>query len=194
MSKSDMRVQMARHVSDLAAASRREFDDRIQQRLRRLPEFRAARQVLAYLPLTDEPSLVSLLCEAIAASKRVYVPLVRDNDELHYLRWAPSDGAEAAHDGRWTPSSSEQPHDEPSVVLVPGRAFDRRGRRLGRGKGCYDRSIDALARLGPTVGIAYDAQVVEAVPHERHDRPVQIVVTERETIRPKTKLKVGDTI
>jgi 5-formyltetrahydrofolate cyclo-ligase len=69
------------------------------------------------------------------------------------------------------------------VLVVPLVAFDRRGFRLGYGKGFYDK---ALARLpgARTVGIAYAAQEIARVPHEAHDHPLDVIVTEKETLRP----------
>ena len=76
----------------------------------------------------------------------------------------------------------DQPEVKPTVLLVPLAAFDRRGYRIGYGKGYYDR---ALTELGPTlsIGIGYAAQEIGAVPDEPHDRRLDWIVTERETLR-----------
>jgi len=72
------------------------------------------------------------------------------------------------------------PH-EIDAVIVPGRAFDARGARLGRGKGFYDA---LLARLRPdaraaTIGLAFEAQVVDRVPENERDARVAWIATER---------------
>jgi 5-formyltetrahydrofolate cyclo-ligase len=71
---------------------------------------------------------------------------------------------------------------KPSILIVPLAAFDRRGYRIGYGKGYYDR---ALTELAPTIsiGIGYAAQEIETVPHQPHDRRLDWVVTERDIIR-----------
>jgi 5-formyltetrahydrofolate cyclo-ligase len=68
---------------------------------------------------------------------------------------------------------------------VPLLAFDRRGGRIGYGKGHFDRAIAALADKHPilTIGLAYAVQEIDEVPAEPHDRPLDIVVTETELIR-----------
>jgi 5-formyltetrahydrofolate cyclo-ligase len=69
------------------------------------------------------------------------------------------------------------------VVLVPGVAFDARGHRLGRGWGCYDAAFPPGAPNPPLlIGVAYEFQLVESVPHGSRDRRVDAIVTER-TIR-----------
>jgi 5-formyltetrahydrofolate cyclo-ligase len=60
-------------------------------------------------------------------------------------------------------------------VLVPGIAFDLRGRRLGRGKGFYDRLLTDVR--GKTCGVAFDEQIVPEIPIEPHDIPVHCILT-----------------
>lgn len=61
------------------------------------------------------------------------------------------------------------------VILVPGLAFDHRGWRLGRGRGYYDRLLERFE--GTRVGVCFDGQVVEAVPTEPHDIPMNFLLT-----------------
>jgi 5-formyltetrahydrofolate cyclo-ligase len=68
--------------------------------------------------------------------------------------------------------------DELDLVVVPGVAFDRSNNRLGRGAGYYDRFLLELPAATPTIALAYDLQVVDALPGlEPHDRPVKFVIT-----------------
>jgi 5-formyltetrahydrofolate cyclo-ligase len=74
----------------------------------------------------------------------------------------------------------------PTLLLVPLLAFDRRGYRIGYGGGNFDASIAALHAAGgtlTTVGIAYSAQEVDAVPTEPHDQALDWIVTERDAIK-----------
>ena len=64
---------------------------------------------------------------------------------------------------------------EELVWLVPGLAFDKLGYRLGRGKGYYDRLL--RDSRGIKIGIAFDWQIVDRLPVERHDVPVQFLIT-----------------
>lgn len=61
-------------------------------------------------------------------------------------------------------------------VLVPGLAFDKNGGRLGRGKGYYDRALSSFGGL--TVGLGFSAQLIERVPAEKWDVPLDAIVTE----------------
>ncbi len=66
----------------------------------------------------------------------------------------------------------------PAVVVLPGRAFDRRGFRLGRGAGHYDRALSELSPDVLRVGFAFALQIVDTLPAEPHDVPVHVVVSE----------------
>ena len=76
---------------------------------------------------------------------------------------------------------------EPEVLVVPLVAFDRRGFRLGYGGGYYDRTLERLRALWPTlaIGFAWAAQEMEAVPLEPTDQPLDLIVTETEVIYPR---------
>ncbi|MBQ6596043.1 MAG: hypothetical protein IJH79_00690, partial [Lentisphaeria bacterium] len=68
-----------------------------------------------------------------------------------------------------------------ALWLVPGVAFDRKDGRLGRGKGIYDRFLAGIE--GTAAGIAYDCQMTAALPMEKHDRFLELVVTESAVFR-----------
>jgi len=73
---------------------------------------------------------------------------------------------------------------EPDILLVPLLAFDRAGYRLGYGGGYYDRTIIQLRarKRVLAVGLAYAVQEIAAVPFTPRDAPLDVVLTERETI------------
>ena len=69
------------------------------------------------------------------------------------------------------------------LFLVPGLAFDPAGRRLGYGLGCYDRAFADAAPGALKVGLAFELQMLESVPADLHDVPMDFVVTEDRVIR-----------
>ena len=69
------------------------------------------------------------------------------------------------------------PEVRPAVVLVPLLAFDAEGHRLGYGGGYYDRTFDLLPGM-TLIGVAYSGQKVALVPREKHDHPLDLVITE----------------
>jgi 5-formyltetrahydrofolate cyclo-ligase len=148
-----------------------------------LPELARARTVAAYVSVGREPGTGPLLDTLRARRVRVLLPvLMADND----LDWAAYGGAAhlvRAARGLLEPDGERLGPDAvlaADVVLLPGLAVDGRGMRLGRGGGSYDRVLARLeqAGAGPALTVLlYDHEVVERVPEEPHDHPVQAVVT-----------------
>lgn len=62
------------------------------------------------------------------------------------------------------------------LVVAPGVAFDKKGNRLGRGKGCYDNLLKKLSRKATSIGLAFDFQILPFVPATITDAPVHRVI------------------
>ena len=74
------------------------------------------------------------------------------------------------------------PMEQVAAVIVPGLAFDRAGRRLGRGGGFYDRFLSTVPPEVLRIGVCFDEQIIEAVPIDGHDCAVQLIVSPTEVI------------
>jgi 5-formyltetrahydrofolate cyclo-ligase len=74
------------------------------------------------------------------------------------------------------------PVDSIDVVLLPGVAFDKQGFRLGYGGGYYDRFLPLLSPHTITIGVAYELQLLQQVPTEAHDIPLDLIVTESQIL------------
>lgn len=171
---SDIKAQKSalRTWSETIDGSR--FSDAVCRHLAAWPPLQG--RVLTYLAMGSEIDLAGLYgldrCQILAprideADK--LVPHVYDAARLERHRYGflePSAG---------TPTV---PLDTIDVVLVPGRAFDQRGRRLGRGAGYYDRLLVRLPRGVTLVGVTTDASIVDEVPTTEQDMPVDWLATE----------------
>ena len=141
-----------------------------------------ARRVAIYAALPDEiptrPLFEALaragtprLLPRVAPGGLLVFALVECWEDLHPGGYGVLEPPEAAPE--YEPGDGD-------VVVVPGVAFDRAGRRLGRGKGTYDRAFPPSDRPQPWLfGMACEAQIVESVPTDSHDRAMDAIVTER---------------
>lgn len=132
----------------------------------------AAHTVLLYSALPDEVNTDYLLLSAREEGKTVLLPRV-DGERLTLHVYDPDVMAPGAF-GVMEPQGPEFPssrYGEIELALVPGMAFDRRGHRLGRGKGYYDRLLPQLP-AARVVGLCFPFQVVASVPAEAHDAAV----------------------
>jgi 5-formyltetrahydrofolate cyclo-ligase len=133
--------------------------------------------VAAYLSMPTEPSTRELIARLRATDVDVIVPVV-EGERLDWVAYDEHAGAPPGKFGIPTPSGQSLGVDavtRADVVFVPALAADRRGNRLGRGRGIYDRALREVT--APVVAVVYDEELLDDVPVERHDRPVSAVLT-----------------
>jgi 5-formyltetrahydrofolate cyclo-ligase len=154
----------------------------IVEKVMALPVFKSAGTILFYASSRGEVDTFALMQRAMELKKRVALPLVR-KEERHIIAVLIKSLTElkAGSYGIQEPLDVPQNYlsaDELDLVIVPGVAFDRQNNRLGRGAGYYDRFLSKLPARVPTIALAYDLQVVDAISGiEAHDRPVTQVIT-----------------
>lgn len=148
-----------------------------------LPRLIAARVVAGYHPLKDEISPYPLL-DRLGPGQRAVLPWFQDRDSRMIFREAPA--LEPSPWGVLQPSAKAAPLP-PDTLLVPLVAADRRGVRIGHGKGHYDRALAHLReRAGGTVfaiGLAWEPQLLDEPLHpDPWDVPLDAIATPREWI------------
>lgn len=143
--------------------------------------FRDAGAVLLSLSLPDEIDASPLLIAALGAGKRVFLPRMDwDRASMGGVEvFSPDFPIEVRRHGVPEPVGASV--IEPAaldVVLVPGVAFDRQGGRIGRGKGFYDRFLARAGRGTFRLALCFSAQIVDRVPRDDHDEPVDAIASE----------------
>lgn len=146
--------------------------------------------ICAYVPVGGEPGSVAMLDALRAGGARVLLPVT---GEPGALAWAEYTGEEALRRGRFglrEPSGAIVTGgiERARVVLVPAVAVDRRGVRLGRGAGYYDRSLGACRAGVRLVAVVRDDEVVAELPEEAHDHRMGWALTPFGGLR-----RLGDT-
>jgi len=151
----------------------------IQRKLFYMPEFKKACVVLFYASFNGEVDTFSMMEQALCINKKIALPrLNTENKDLIPTQIKALGDLEVGSYGIKQPTKGEPVALEAvDMVVVPGLAFDKNHYRLGRGGGHYDRFLKTLPSRIPTVGLAFDFQIVDTLPQiEEHDVPVTHVL------------------
>jgi len=172
------RATAAAHAPDAGNALADTFFDAIAGHSVDLP---AATVVASYWPIRGEIDPRPLMRRLHDAGHACALGVVHDRAApLRFLAWRPGMALEPGGFGVMVPPP-QAGELVPAIVLTPLLAFDVRGHRLGYGGGYYDRTLTGLRRqVGGVlaVGLAFEAQRIEAVPHTPRDARLDWVVTE----------------
>jgi len=156
---------------------------RVEARLLTLPELGDARTVLLFYSFGTEIPTAVLARRLLARGYRVLLPYLT-GDAMEAAEVRPGMPLEATDYGPKEPADRIAVDPERiDVVVTPGLAFDRSGHRLGYGGGYYDRYLSRLQAHAARVGIGFAEQVLDHVPAEVSDEPVDVIVTDESVIR-----------
>ena len=142
--------------------------------------------ISGFLPIGSEIDLRPMLASLGNDGHTIVLPCVVGNDmPLKFREWKLGDPLVKENFGTVAPADTAPEH-APDIILAPMLAFDRSGYRLGYGGGFYDRSLEMLRRTKQVlaVGVAYAAQEIDDVPHDNLDQPLDMIITDKEIIRP----------
>lgn len=186
--KRQLRVSLQQRLAQASPKQAQMASRQIADRLLELPEVaQGTRGILTCLSFGNEVDTWDLVQRLLALGRSVYVPRADSKDaQLHVHRYpcnlrTLSFGLQQPP--RDTPELPQLDIDHQiDVVLVLGLGFDRRGYRLGYGSGYFDRFL-AHHKI-PAIGLAFDLQLVDALPVEPHDIAMTAVVTEQGVWRP----------
>ena len=181
--------------------NRIEADKARNECIRNWDVYKEAELLLFYVSYRSEADTQQLMKEALEAGRNVAVPKVVGSDMVFY-RITYMDQLVEGYKGILEPDverceavtearGADDLHTQLSVGLafplrtllfVPGCAFDEKGGRMGYGGGFYDRFMEQYPDV-LKVALAYEAQLVEEVPREAHDKPVDVIITEARMIQ-----------
>lgn len=153
--------------------------------------YKSSSTILSYMALDDEVNLSILMEQALKDGKKVYIPrIIPDSSQMDF--YEKTSLSDVNIYGIQEPEKNAEKfeirkYDDEILILTPGRAFSKNGGRLGRGKGYYDTYLARLKEKNAgnlkVIGIAFDLQVFNELPLEKHDEKMDYLVTEKGIIR-----------
>jgi 5-formyltetrahydrofolate cyclo-ligase len=176
--KAELRARLLAERAKLTPGQRAAAGRALRDAVLALPETQMAGTVAAYYSTGSEPDTHGLVFALWKRGSYVLLPLLRPGLDLD---WASYEGPDSLRPGpRGLAEPAEPPRGAGAIsrahlVIVPALAVDRRGVRLGRGGGSYDRALGRVGREVPTVSLIYDSELLDEVPAGPHDQSVRLV-------------------
>lgn len=179
--KKELRLHIKRLKNEQNQKVWEEISDKIFEQIEQTDAFKNASTILSYWSMSDEV-ITHKTVERWSKYKKVYLPVVKGSDlELVRFEGKEKMKPESVY-GILEPTSHEKVEiKDIQLVIVPGVAFDTSCNRMGRGKGYYDRLLSESNAV--KIGVAFSFQVVDEVPVEPHDIPLDMVATESTIIQ-----------
>lgn len=174
MEKSEIRRNIKRMRMMLSEMEKEEAASEVFAQLEKTAAFMMAQNILMYHSLPDELSTISFL-KKWRDRKNFFLPRV-NGVNLDLLPYIESELERGAFDIEEPQGSELANVEDIDLMIIPAVAFDRKGNRLGRGKGFYDRLL-ATSRA-TKIGVGYEFQLMEELPSEEHDVPMDMVITQ----------------
>ncbi|AZR73085.1 5-formyltetrahydrofolate cyclo-ligase [Anoxybacter fermentans] len=188
MDKQTLRRKISQLRDQLSERKRELYSKKIRQRLEGLLSYKKAHTILYFVSFRSEVNTIPLIKKGLAIGKRVILPITNlSTGRLTFSELKDFDkelvvGTYGILEPKKEFIRPVQP-EEIDFVLMPGLVFDHNGYRIGYGGGFYDRFLGELTRRPKLVAVAYELQVMDKpLPHEDHDIPVDMIVTEKRLI------------
>ena len=187
MNKTQIRTNMRALLKNLPADERRQRSLAACELLAGTREFRNAQMIMLFLSMLSEIETSSLALKAWQEGKSIAVPRVdwesRRMDPLE-IRSLDTGLQTVAQGYRQPIEGTVVSLGLIDIVIIPGLAFDRKGFRVGRGRGFYDRFLAQQDFQGVRCALCFQEQILtEDIPRESHDIPMDLIVTDKEIIR-----------
>ena len=136
-----------------------------------------------YYPVNYEVNILELLYKLEAKGLKLSLPVVKKNNEMDFYHWSSKNLLKLNKYGIPEPEQNKKVF--PDIILVPLVAFDNKLYRIGYGGGYYDRYIQKILNKKKMfkVGIAHSCQKINQVPANKHDRKLDLIITEKYVLR-----------
>lgn len=185
MNKQQLRKKTVQKRKQLSLSSVKQKSNSIKKKLFSLEIFHTASSVLFYVSYDNEVDTHEMIKECLAMRKTVIVPKVLlDTQTLLLSRLQRWEDLEKGCYGILEPKQSQIQDvniNTLDLIIVPGIAFDINKNRIGHGKGYYDKLLYQNENI-PTIGLAFECQLVDVIDNEDHDVKIDILITEERII------------
>ena len=157
-------------------------ENNIFERVISLPIYKQSKKIAIYYSTKDEVDTINLIKYSLKENKEVYLPKVTGKKEMSFYRITSLDKKNFTKSkfGILEPIE-ENKTDSIELTIVPGICFDKEKNRLGYGGGFYDTYLQKNKTY--KIGLCYHNNLIDKLPKEEHDIPMDMIITEKEVIK-----------
>ena len=185
MDKKLLRKEMRARRKALTEFERQNLSNEITKKFLATDIYKNSQVVMAYVSMAEEVQLQKIFDDAFNSKKILAVPLIVGAGEMQAVQVKSFDALEVGEFGILTVREDSRKFidaEKINCVIVPGAAFDLNLNRLGLGGGFYDKFLPRAVNA-KKIALAYDFQILDAVPTEPHDFKVDMIITEKRIIK-----------
>lgn len=184
-SKSEIRKKILYKRNSLSEYEIINYSKIISDRFISTKEYKSSKSIGAYYPTGSEVKTLDIIKHSIYRKKEVGLPRVIDSTKIEFFKIIENSFEKIKFTkgkyGIFENSRSIINMEKMDLLIIPGIVFDLEGNRLGYGKGYYDRFL-SLRKIKYIIALAYELQVINQIPNNEHDIPVDIIITEKRII------------
>jgi 5-formyltetrahydrofolate cyclo-ligase len=186
LAKSDIRKTILDKRNSISQLDHINNSRIISNRVISTKEYQSSRSLGIYYSIGSEVKTFAIIRHSLENKKEIALPRIIDSTKIQFFK-VMEDRFEKikftkGKNGIFENSMSTTIIDKIDLLIIPGIAFDLKGNRIGYGKGYYDRFL-SLYKAKCKMGLSYDCQIINEIPNNEHDIPVDIIITEKRTIR-----------
>lgn len=186
MDKKTLRKEILQKRATLSTENILEYSDIIESKLYETDSYKEAKNIMSFISFSDEIHTHEIIKGSIKLGKSIVVPVtIPKTREMKVSQVLDFSELEIGYYNILTPKKEFIRFVDPNtidLILVPGVVFARNGYRVGYGGGYYDRFFSKLNKEVKKIGLAFDLQIVDKVPTDSFDIPIDLIITEKEII------------
>ncbi len=180
--KQALRKHLKQARRGLSERQRQLYSGQIAARLYDLNEYQQAQSVFSYISYANEVHTHEIIKRMLLEKRLVTVPKIINSESMQAQRFTAWESCKPDAMGILSPEETQPYEGYTDLVITPGLGFTDRGQRIGFGAGYYDKWFQNN-EIGISIALAFEVQMVDEMPLEVTDIPVDIIITEKRIIR-----------
>lgn len=178
LSKKFLRKKYLQKREQLSIDKVKKFSEKIRRNLKGLSYYKDSQNIMVYINFKNEPETIQIIKDSLKLNKNVYIPRINKKEieavRIKNLKNLKINTYGIKEPSQKLPASSRKIFD---IIIIPGILFDKKGNRIGFGKGFYDRFLKKYK--GKKIALAYDFQLKNTIPSYDYDEKIDIIITEK---------------